>query len=77
MCIRDRPLPERVDRLRIAARDDLDRPDGTVEVVASGDAQSVDALGQWLWTGSPPSRVADVRREPAEELPIGARFDVA
>ena len=52
-------------------------PDGTVEVVASGDAAALDALGAWLWTGPPASRVADVRREPAPELARGSGFDVA
>ncbi|MDQ2069441.1 acylphosphatase [Natronospira bacteriovora] len=35
-------------------------PDGRVEVVASGPAESVDALCEWLWEGSPSSSVEDV-----------------
>lgn len=41
-------------------------PDGRVEVVAEGEAAAVDALGEWLWQGSPASRVAGVVREPAQ-----------
>lgn len=52
-------------------------PDGTVEVVASGDDAAVDALGAWLWTGPPSARVTDVRREPAPERARGSGFDVA
>jgi len=35
-------------------------PDGRVEVLAVGDADQVQALVQWLWQGSPPSKVVSV-----------------
>ena len=50
--------------------------DGSVEVLASGDPTALDALERWLWTGSPASRVGDVRREPSDALPAaGFRTD--
>ncbi len=44
----------------------LNRPDGTVEVLASGAAEALDALQRWLQRGPPAARVEAVRRE---ELP--------
>ncbi len=46
------------------------RPDGSVEVLASGTAQALDALERWLRQGPPAARVAAVRREdlPEQEL---------
>ncbi len=38
-------------------------PDGTVEVVACGAPQAVEALQAWLWEGSPLSRVEAVECE--------------
>ena len=38
-------------------------PDGSVEVVASGDSDALDALERWLQIGPPAARVTDVRRE--------------
>ena len=35
-------------------------PDGTVEVLACGEAEAVGALCDWLWEGSPMSEVARV-----------------
>ncbi|MDZ7752287.1 MAG: acylphosphatase [Gammaproteobacteria bacterium] len=35
-------------------------PDGAVEVVVTGPAQQLEALCQWLWQGSPMSRVEAV-----------------
>jgi acylphosphatase len=35
-------------------------PDGRVEVLAVGDAESVDAFVKWLWTGSSASKVTSV-----------------
>jgi acylphosphatase len=35
--------------------------DGRVEVVACGEPGAVQALCDWLWLGSPASRVADVQ----------------
>jgi acylphosphatase len=43
-------------------------PDGCVEVVASGSADALDALGEWLWQGSPASKVTAVQRESAEPI---------
>lgn len=40
--------------------------DGGVEVLACGDAESLDALQRWLRSGPPSARVAEVLRE---ELP--------
>lgn len=41
----------------------LNLPDGRVEVVAVGDADAVANLGEWLWKGSPMSRVDGVASE--------------
>ena len=50
--------------------------DGRVEVVAAGEGDALDALGEWLWTGSPAARVEDVRREPSDAVPpAGFRTD--
>jgi acylphosphatase len=35
-------------------------PDGRVEVLAVGDASAVNALVEWLWTGSTASKVTSV-----------------
>lgn len=37
--------------------------DGRVEVLASGNAEALDALGRWLWQGPPAAAVTAVRRE--------------
>ncbi len=42
------------------------RPDGSVEVVACGSADALDALERWLRQGPPAARVETVSRE---ELP--------
>ncbi|WP_457668127.1 acylphosphatase [Thiolapillus sp.] len=44
----------------------LNLPDGTVEVIACGQETAVKALQDWLWTGSPLSRVDQVL---CKELP--------
>ncbi len=47
----------------------LNLPDGRVEVTACGDESALLALREWLWEGSPLSRVEAVRCEeltPAE-----------
>lgn len=51
-------------------------PDGRVEVLACGEPQAVDALAQWLWTGSSASKVTDVRVEglDTETVTPGAGF---
>lgn len=48
-------------------------PDGSVEVLCAGPAESVEALIQWLWQGPPMARVVSVRVEDAEgaEIPEG------
>lgn len=42
----------------------VNRPDGSVEVIASGDPEYVQALCDWLWEGSPMSEVDSVECEP-------------
>ncbi len=44
--------------------------DGRVEVLASGNAEALDALEQWLWQGPPAASVTAVTREdlPEREL---------
>ncbi len=46
------------------------RPDGSVEVLASGSASALDALGRWLRQGPPMAVVEAVSREdlPEREL---------
>ncbi len=39
--------------------------DGRVEVLAAGDIDAIDRLGDWLWQGSPLARVEDVQRHEA------------
>ncbi|HET9484644.1 MAG TPA: acylphosphatase [Xanthomonadales bacterium] len=51
-------------------------PDGRVEVVADGDESALEALGEWLWTGSSASRVESVQREAAEATGRSG-FDIA
>jgi acylphosphatase len=47
-------------------------PDGDVEVLACGDAASLDQLGEWLKDGPPHARVDDVfEREVEREAPQG------
>ena len=43
--------------------------DGRVEVLACGDEARVNALIEWLWEGSRPSRVDDVEVQDAEDVP--------
>lgn len=38
--------------------------DGSVEVIAAGEAQALDALERWLREGPPMARVERVEREP-------------
>jgi acylphosphatase len=37
--------------------------DGRIEVLAVGDADAIERLGEWLWQGSPLARVDDVQRQ--------------
>ncbi len=42
-------------------------PDGTVEIIACGQDAALQELQNWLWTGSPMSRVERVSCEPLPE----------
>ena len=42
--------------------------DGSVEVVASGSAEALDALERWLHVGPPAARVTNVQRQAAERV---------
>ena len=52
------------------------RDDGSVEVVATGDAGALDALAQWLHVGPPLARVEAVTRGPASPADAGAGFTI-
>ena len=53
----------------------LNRPDGSVEVLACGDEAAVAALREWLWVGPPAARVESVDCEPVDrEPPAGFRI---
>ncbi len=45
------------------------RDDGTVEVLACGDAERIEELERWLWTGSPQSTVSNVESRPGSDQP--------
>jgi len=50
--------------------------DGSVEVLASGDAASLEKLERWLHTGPTNARVAKVTREATDDVPArGFRTD--
>lgn len=51
-------------------------PDGSVEVLAAGEAEAVDALEQWLQVGPPQARVDSVSRVVAAETEAGRGFEV-
>ncbi len=52
----------------------INLPDGDVEVLACGDASSLDQLGEWLKEGPPHARVDDVvERNVDREAPQGFR----
>lgn len=42
----------------------INRPDGSVEVIACGDVQSVQALRDWLKKGPPLAEVASIQERP-------------
>ncbi|MCW4151832.1 acylphosphatase [Halomonas sp. 18H] len=44
-------------------------PDGRVEVLMCGDAESVKALGDWLWQGPPAAEVRHVELQTVEASP--------
>ncbi len=46
-------------------------PDGSVEVLACGEAQAVQRLGEWLWEGPPSARVSGVAVEEITEQALG------
>jgi len=48
-------------------------PDGSVEVLACGEASAVEDLKLWLWTGPPAAQVKDVRCEPLD-VPVPEKF---
>ena len=52
--------------------------DGSVEVLAVGDAEAIDALEQWLLEGPPLARVDAVSRSalPADRQVTGAGFTI-
>jgi acylphosphatase len=47
--------------------------DGRVEVLASGEPDSLDELARWLTSGPPAARVDNVERHP-EDLAVAARL---
>lgn len=49
-------------------------PDGTVQVLAVGDATAVESLASWLRQGSPLARVDAVNRSPADPSEAGEDF---
>jgi acylphosphatase len=51
--------------------------DGSVEVLAIGEAAAIDALERWLQKGPPLARVDEVLRSPLPELPVsGEGFSI-
>jgi len=40
----------------------INRLDGSVEVLACGEPESLDALAEWLWDGPPMARVISVTK---------------
>ena len=52
----------------------INLPDGTVEVLAAGSAESLDELERWLHEGPPMSRVTSVEAAVADgDVPPGFR----
>ena len=47
-------------------------PDGSVEVLAVGAEERIDALERWLWEGPPLAKVSAVQRQPLE---AGAAYE--
>jgi acylphosphatase len=50
--------------------------DGRVEVIAAGDADTLEALADWLTRGPPLARVDAVERQPADDAGIAAGFRI-
>lgn len=51
-------------------------PDGSVEVLAVGEANAIDMLEDWLRQGPPLARVDSVRRTDASNMDIGDGFQI-
>jgi len=51
--------------------------DGRVEVLAVGDVQALEHLGEWLKHGPPHARVEGLERIAADEGEAGADFETA
>lgn len=49
--------------------------DGSVEGVACGDSEALDAFAAWLWQGPDRARVSQVELTPAQVTPP-ARFEI-
>ena len=52
----------------------LNLPDGSVEVLAVGPAEAVEALCAWLWEGPPAAEVREVRCETLAAVPAVRGF---
>jgi acylphosphatase len=52
-------------------------PDGSVEVLAIGPPDAIDALERWLWQGPPHAEVDRVARENLDEIPVSPGFHTA
>lgn len=52
------------------------RVDGTVEVLAAGEAEALDSLAQWLRVGPPLARVESLARTPASPAEAGPGFEI-
>jgi acylphosphatase len=53
-------------------------PDGSVEVIAHGEAAALERLRIWLSRGPPQARVDEVREVPHEHAgPVASGFDVS
>ena len=55
----------------------INLPDGSVQVLAAGDAAALDALGDWLRVGPPGARVDEVVRTAADPAEAGRGFSIA
>jgi acylphosphatase len=50
------------------------RPDGSVEVVACGEAMALQTLREWLWQGPTHAQVEAVECEPLQRVQIPSGF---
>ena len=57
---------ERAERLQIAGQA-RNLPDGSVEVLAYGSTEAIEALEAWLTVGPPLAKVTDVVRQPLSD----------